>query len=78
MDNMMLNRTLSEQHEPDVFDGDVHLVVADEERLEVLRPESWHAFITGTVDEFRVQCRHAVMLEPSAMRQYGKYLSDLL
>jgi hypothetical protein len=65
---------LTATHEPGVFEGDMILIVSSDEPDDKPTSSSWRPYVTGRVVDYSIDCRHAAMLLPDAIRCYGPKL----
>ncbi|QIS21062.1 amino acid adenylation domain-containing protein [Nocardia terpenica] len=66
------------QHTPRRFDGDAVLFLSAHESHRDRLSRSWHGHITGHIQEFPIDERHAGMLNPKGAAQIGPILNTLL
>ncbi|WP_084534683.1 non-ribosomal peptide synthetase [Nocardia yamanashiensis] len=67
---------------PRVFDGDLLFFTAADDEINLADPErcasAWEPYVTGTVHDQKVRCRHSGMTTPEALSVIGPVLRDHL
>nr|WP_218578920.1 non-ribosomal peptide synthetase [Phytohabitans houttuyneae] len=73
------NQTLRMEHEPSVFTGDVLLLAAGVDRKEkVAGGHLWEPYVTGSVTEVSLPCKHSDMVLPEMLGQVWSEISAWL
>ncbi|WP_416986253.1 alpha/beta fold hydrolase, partial [Streptomyces sp. T028] len=71
--------TLSTEHEIGVFDGDMLLVTATEDKSgDASSAAAWKPHVSGEVAEFYISCKHTEMARPEVLAQVWACVSDWL
>lgn len=67
---------------PRMFDGDLLFFTAADDEINRADPArcaaAWQPFVTGTVEEWKVRCRHSGMTTPEALAIIGPALRERL
>ncbi|NKY51767.1 non-ribosomal peptide synthetase [Nocardia vermiculata] len=67
---------------PGVFDGDVVFFTAADDEVNLADParcaQAWEPYVTGTVHDHALQCRHSGMTTPEALAVVGPVLREQL
>ncbi|MEV4514733.1 amino acid adenylation domain-containing protein [Dactylosporangium sp. NPDC049525] len=73
------NQRISAEHSYGRFDGDVMVLVAGVDRTERAgSPGDWAPYVTGTVREAQIACRHSQMVEPEWLGDVWSAIEGLL
>jgi thioesterase domain-containing protein/acyl carrier protein len=78
--NINRNQALSQVHEPGVFDGDITLFSAMEDKGDQgsCPTQSWRPYVTGDINSYPVECAHLDMLTAESLVQYGQHMKALM
>ncbi|MEV6395104.1 amino acid adenylation domain-containing protein [Streptomyces sp. NPDC051907] len=77
--SMIRNAAVMRDFEPNVFQGDVTFVTAALERgADAPVWQDWLPYVTGTVDEHRVDCAHLEMTRPEPLAHIGAVVARAL
>jgi len=73
------NLRMRHRYVPDVrFGGDVLFFTATRSIAAQAGPAVWTPYMTGRIDEFRIDCEHIGMTEPGPLREIGEVLARRL
>ncbi|WP_082994496.1 non-ribosomal peptide synthetase [Mycobacterium sp. 1245801.1] len=78
--NINRNQALAQVHEPGVFDGDITLFSAMEDKGDQgsCPTQSWRPYVTGDISSYPVECAHLDMLTAESLVQYGQHIKALI
>ena len=72
------NAQLGARFQPGVFDGDLLLFVASEDRAEVYSPTAWAPHVSGRITAHEIGCTHLQMTDPGPLARIGGLLDEHL
>lgn len=73
------NLRMRHRYVPDVrFGGDVLFFTATRSRMAQVGAAVWAPYVTGRIDEFRIDCEHISMTETGPLQVIGKVLAGKL
>jgi thioesterase domain-containing protein len=73
------NLHMRHRYVPDVrFGGDLLFFTATRSRMAQAGAAAWAPYVTGRIDETRIDCEHIGMTETGPMREIGKVLASKL
>jgi thioesterase domain-containing protein len=76
--NMKASFLYIAKHVPRVFDGDVVIFSATQNRGDRDLSLYWRAYVSGDINEYLVDCAHLEMLTPESILMYAEQLKLLL
>jgi amino acid adenylation domain-containing protein len=76
--SVSVNQLYLQRHTPDVFDGNMVVFRAAQEKTQSSPLDTWRPYVAGDIVTYSVDCTHQAMLSTTALDLYAKQLKTAL